>query len=80
VTVLTLLPAVDRLAGRLYTRVLALLTGAIAAVLLIAGAVLLGRSGGHPFGLVWTAGGVLFALIARGLWRSRAPLSDLDAG
>jgi hypothetical protein len=70
---------VDRIAGRIYTRALAIVLGAIAAILLGAGVLLLWFSGGHPFGLAWLAGGLLFGLVARASWRSRAPLSEVDS-
>jgi hypothetical protein len=72
------LSTIDRLAGRVYTRVLALILGAIGTAFVLTGVVLLWRSGGHLFGHVWLGGGVLFAIVARRCWRSRAALSDID--
>jgi hypothetical protein len=67
----------DRFAGRIYTRVLAVVTAAISAVMLICALVAWWVSG--PIGgLVWLAGALLFGAIARGSWRSQAALSDVD--
>ena len=68
---------IDRVAGRIYTRVLAVVTAAISAVMLISALVAWRISG--PFGgLVWFAGALLFGVIARASWRSQANLSDVD--
>jgi hypothetical protein len=69
--------AVDEVAGRTYTRVLALFTGAVSAVMLVSAIVAWRISGVVP-GMVWLSGALLFGLISRVSWRSRAKLSDVD--
>ena len=68
---------IDRVAGRIYTRILAAVTAAISVVMLIS-ALVAWRSSGPVGGLVWLAGALLFSVIARASWRSQAALSDVD--
>ena len=69
--------SIDRVAGRVYTRILAFATGAISIVMLIS-AVVAWTMSGAVGGLVWLAGSLLFGVIARASWRSQASLSDID--
>jgi hypothetical protein len=69
--------SVDRAAGRLYSRLMALATGAISAVMLIAALVSWWRTGPVGGG-VWLLGAVVFGAIALASWRGRAGLSDGD--
>lgn len=71
----TFMGQVDRIAGKIYNRVLAIALSGVAVFLTISGLLFIG-DGGIVFGLLWLAGGLGFGLLARWLWRSRATLSD----
>jgi hypothetical protein len=68
---------IDRVAGKIYTRILAVITTVVSAAMLIS-AVIAWRTSGAVGGLVWLGGAVLFGAVARASWRSRAALSDVD--
>ena len=69
--------SIDLLAGRAYTRFLSLLSGAASAAMLLFGVLAWRRDA--PVGtIIWLAGAMAFAFIARAMWRSRARLSDVD--
>lgn len=69
--------SIDRLAGRAYTRFLAVLSGAASGVMLLF-AVLAWRRDAPAGTIIWLAGALVFGLVARASWRSRARLSDVD--
>jgi F0F1-type ATP synthase assembly protein I len=68
---------IDRAAGKVYARILAVVTAVISAVMLIS-ALFSWRLSGPVGGLVWLLGALVFGVIARAAWRSRAALSDVD--
>jgi hypothetical protein len=70
---------IDRVAGRIYNRGLALVLGGAAFVVLVTGLFFI-RAGGVVFGMLWMAGGLGFALTGRWLWRSRTTLSETFDG
>lgn len=70
---------VDRVAGRIYARVLAVVLYAAAAAVTVSGFLFI-RAGGTLFGLFWLAGGLAFGLLGRRLWRSRATLRETFDG
>lgn len=67
--------AIDRVAGRIYNRAIAVFAGFVSAGMLVAAAVAWRRSGAA---WMWLFGVVVFGVIARLSWRSRATLSDID--
>jgi hypothetical protein len=67
--------SIDRIAGRVYTRVLDIFTGFVSVAMLIA-AVFAWASGGIAW--IWALGAVVFGFVARASWRSRAGLGDID--
>jgi hypothetical protein len=69
----------DRIAGRIYHRVLAVVFGTAALIVLASGLFMM-RAGAGAFVVAWLAGGLGFGLLARWLWRSRATLSDTFDG
>jgi hypothetical protein len=69
--------SIDRIAGRIYTRMLAVFTGLVSLGMLIA-AVISWAMAGPAAAWMWLLGTVVFGLIARMSWRSRAALSDID--
>lgn len=69
--------SVDRIAGRIYTRVLAVFTGLVSAGMLVAAVISVALSG-LAAAWIWMLGAALFGVVARVTWRSRAPLSDVD--
>ena len=69
--------AVDRAAGRIYTRIVAIVS-AIISVAMLVGSLISWRFSGPIGGIIWLFGAVVFGVIARASWRSRAALSDVD--
>lgn len=69
--------AADRAAGRVYTGILAIVSGSIS-VAMLAAAAISWRLSGPLGGLVWLIGALVFFLLARASWRSAAALSDID--
>lgn len=66
----------DRAAGRVYLRLLAVLCGCIALVMLTFA--LFAWPDSRVGALIWLSGALVFGASARGAWRSRAGLSDVD--
>jgi hypothetical protein len=68
---------IDRVAGRIYNRAIAIFCGFISAGMLLA-AVVAWAASGLGAAWMWLLGVVVFGAIARLSWRSRATLSDID--
>jgi hypothetical protein len=67
----------DRAAGRVYMRMVAVVTGITSAGMLVLAAIF--WAVWSPLGgSMWLVGALVFGLIARSCWRSRARLSDID--
>jgi hypothetical protein len=61
----------------MFTRILAVMSGAISLGMLLA-ALFSWRSSGAVGALIWLLGAAFFGFVARHSWRSKAGLSDVD--
>jgi type IV secretory pathway TrbD component len=69
---------IDRIAGRIYTRAVAVFTGLVAVAMLVGA--LVAWLGSRAIGgvVIWLAGALVFGWLSRLSWRSKAGLGDID--